>query len=110
MLAAYQQQVVEANKKQLADLKANMGKHRDDALRRYSQEMAVVRDEQLAAIAKINFDDLDLGSDGEDEALLAEIATAEKRAEEDADARARERAHASYRRSPDRPRDASRAA
>ena len=53
VLEAHARDLQTFNEQQLDGLRESMAKHRDDAMRRYQQEMAQFRDEQLAEISKL---------------------------------------------------------
>ncbi|KAJ1448289.1 hypothetical protein M885DRAFT_539661 [Pelagophyceae sp. CCMP2097] len=58
------------NEEQVRSLRDSMAAQRDDALRKYHDEMASFREEQLAELARLNFDDL-ASLDGESASLAA---------------------------------------
>ena len=77
-LAEHAAAIEKFNADQVADLHKSMAAHRDEAMRRYAAEMAAFREEQLADLAKIDFEsgDADDDTDDDDLADLARRASA----------------------------------
>lgn len=57
------------NQKQLDGLRDAMAAHRDEAVKKYQQEMALFRDDQLDELNKVNFADLKVEYDTDDAEL-----------------------------------------